>query len=534
VSTHAAPLAPEDPGRAIRSYSGTLKVLAIVALCIEIPIALFLRFGVALPMWLDEALTVNIARLPLSAIPGALRRDGAPPLYYVLLHFWMQIVGTSVTSVRALSGVFSVAALVVTWWVVRRIFDAETSWVTVALLAGSPFAVYYATEARMYSLLALEAVLCLWALNCVLARGQWSAVVALGVVVGSMLSTHYWSIYFLASLGIWLVVRASLRRGAERRLTLHALAGFALGGLLFLPWVPTFLYQAAHTGTPWGQVPPATIISDTIVHFTENQAALHQIASLHSALLSGSYLVLCGLGIVGLAVGRFVTALDWRTRTRSRVVAIATFGTLVLGSAAAWLSGNVVTQRYASAAFIPLLIVIALGIGTFGDAWLRFLLTLAVAGASLWAAEEYRTTARTQSVQVAKQLAIHGAPGDVVAFCPDQLGPSTMRLVPAGRYRTVTYPLGSSAELINWVDYERRIAHQSGVTFAHGLLRLAGNHHIFVVWQPYAWGLHGRCGQIVTTLSTTPKVTTKPLVSVNDARYFQPMAMWEFIPPGTK
>ena len=39
-------------------------------------------------LWLDEALTVNIARLPLSQLQDALKHDGAPPLYYVLLHFW--------------------------------------------------------------------------------------------------------------------------------------------------------------------------------------------------------------------------------------------------------------------------------------------------------------------------------------------------------------------------------------------------------------------------------------------------------------
>jgi hypothetical protein len=32
-------------------------------------------------MWLDEALTVNVARLPLSQLNAALRHDGAPPLY---------------------------------------------------------------------------------------------------------------------------------------------------------------------------------------------------------------------------------------------------------------------------------------------------------------------------------------------------------------------------------------------------------------------------------------------------------------------
>jgi uncharacterized membrane protein len=44
-------------------------------------------------LWLDEAQSVAFARLPMHSIPGALRQDGAPPLYYELLHVWMRVFG---------------------------------------------------------------------------------------------------------------------------------------------------------------------------------------------------------------------------------------------------------------------------------------------------------------------------------------------------------------------------------------------------------------------------------------------------------
>lgn len=66
-------------------------------------------------MWLDEALTVNIARAPLHLIPHLLRDDGAPPLYYVLLHFWMKVFGTSDLGARSLSGAIGVITLPVAW-----------------------------------------------------------------------------------------------------------------------------------------------------------------------------------------------------------------------------------------------------------------------------------------------------------------------------------------------------------------------------------------------------------------------------------
>ena len=53
--------------------------------------------------WMDEAITTGIASHPLSAIPGLLRHDGSPPLYYFLLHFWIQAFGASETATHWLS-----------------------------------------------------------------------------------------------------------------------------------------------------------------------------------------------------------------------------------------------------------------------------------------------------------------------------------------------------------------------------------------------------------------------------------------------
>ena len=65
-----------------------------------------LRFATRSSLWLDEALSVNIARLPIGDIASWLRHDGHPPLYYVVLHGWIELFGSGDTAVRALSGVF--------------------------------------------------------------------------------------------------------------------------------------------------------------------------------------------------------------------------------------------------------------------------------------------------------------------------------------------------------------------------------------------------------------------------------------------
>ena len=111
-----------------------------------------LRFVTTSPLWLDEALSVNIARLPLGDIPEALRHDGHPPLYYLLLHGWMELFGEGDVAVRALSGVFSVATLPLAWSPAAASAGAARRGRSLVVLALSPFAIRYATEARMYSL----------------------------------------------------------------------------------------------------------------------------------------------------------------------------------------------------------------------------------------------------------------------------------------------------------------------------------------------------------------------------------------------
>ena len=98
---------PEEIVR-VPGLEGRARSVAVVGVVLVVAVGIVLRFDTRSALWLDEALTVNISSLPLHTIPGALRDDGAPPAYYVLLHFWMQVFGTSDLATRSLAGVIGV------------------------------------------------------------------------------------------------------------------------------------------------------------------------------------------------------------------------------------------------------------------------------------------------------------------------------------------------------------------------------------------------------------------------------------------
>ena len=68
-------------------------------------------------LWFSEANAIGIAHHSLGQLPGVARNGGAAPLYYVLLHFWIDVVGSSATDAHALSLLFGLVTIPVAMWV---------------------------------------------------------------------------------------------------------------------------------------------------------------------------------------------------------------------------------------------------------------------------------------------------------------------------------------------------------------------------------------------------------------------------------
>ncbi|HEX6026691.1 MAG TPA: glycosyltransferase family 39 protein [Solirubrobacter sp.] len=246
-----------------------LRARSLVSAWVTVPLGIGALVAISLLLrttelgigfWIDEGLSVGIADRPLADIPPALRADGSPPLYYMLLHFWLDIAGRSEAAVRGLSLLFGLMAIPAAWWAGKVIWDSmRAAWFAAILMAFNPFLSQYSQEARMYSLVALLAIP---ATACFLRayardtpnRRPWIAGFAVSVAVA--LYTHNWPIFFTVSAAIAWAVLFKLAPALRRRELLRdGLLGFGGAFILYLPWIPTTLYQAAHTGAPWSDQP---------------------------------------------------------------------------------------------------------------------------------------------------------------------------------------------------------------------------------------------------------------------------------------
>jgi mannosyltransferase len=504
-----------------------------------VAVGLVLRFWTRSGLWLDEALTVDIARLPLHAIPEALKHDGAPPLYYYLLHFWISLFGQSNDAVRALSGIIAVLTLPVAWLCGKRFGGRAVAWTTLVLLASAPFAVYYGTEARMYALIILETGLGFLALQRAIEKPRPGNLIAVAVVAAALLYTQYWSLYLLGVTGLWLLVSIvrDRRHGRAQSAPLPAFLALVVGGVLFLPWLPTFIYQSKHTATPWAAPPNFSAVINAVTGFTDNQGSTLSTGTNQGRLLAVVYFAMLALALFGLGKSNRLIELDLHTRPRSRGATFIVVGTLFAAIAGGIITRSAFSSRYAAVIFLPLLLLIALGTTTLLSPKVRAAVVAVAVIAGLVSSAQNVTTQRTQAGQVAAVINTHAAAGDVVAFCPDQLGPSVYRQVQhTGRYDMVTYPRRTGPAIVDWVDYANAVHGANPAAFADFVAQKAGSHTVWLVWQPGYQTYGIRCEQIASNLSTLATKSgggARNFVINRPALFYEPMNLTEFVFAGS-
>ena len=77
-------------------------------------------------LWLDEAIGYLAAKLPVSQIANNKVQSSYPPFYYLLLHFWLQIVLDSDTTVELLSTIFGILLTPAIYLLSQELFKNHT------------------------------------------------------------------------------------------------------------------------------------------------------------------------------------------------------------------------------------------------------------------------------------------------------------------------------------------------------------------------------------------------------------------------
>jgi uncharacterized membrane protein len=429
----------------------------------------------------------------------------------------MKVFGTGDAAARSLSGIFGIATLPLMWIAARRYAGRIAAVGAVVLLATSPFAVRYSTEARMYSMVIFFVVAGWLVVRAALDAPTPLRLVAIALVSGLLALTHYWSFYLLAATVLLLLW---LWRKHAQPAALRVSVAIMAGAILFLPWLPSFIEQSKHTGTPWGGPErPAQIFT---ISFTDWGGGPNG-----EAQFLGIALVLLVLLAIFAAArdGRHID-LDLRTRAKARPEAYVAFATIVIATVAAYASSSAFSSRYTAVVFPIVILLAGLGLTAFADVRVRVGILVVLSLLGLLGASRNERGERTQNGHIADFIVSRGAPGDVVAFCPDQLGPSTMRHIPP-TFKGMAFPNGSDPHLVDWVDYAKRQHAGSPNAFASLVDKAAGPRFVWLVWADGYRTLDTKC---VKTVNALEKLRPSWLELLAPGQQFEHAALYLFGP----
>src|SRR5882757_9388410 len=229
VAARARALPRLDPLR-----FGVASVVAIVGALMLISLYLRTR-ALGASLWMDEGLSIGIAGQPFFDIPHVLIQDGSPPLYYMLLHVWMDIFGDGPGATQGLSVAIAMLAVPGGFWAGWSLFGRRAGLILAVLAAVNPFLTTYAEETRMYSLMVLLSLLVTAAYVNIYVYRRRGYLPLFAVLLAAIVYTHNWGLFVGVGLGVGLV--PIFLSGEDRRALLKdVLIGFGVAVLLYLPW----------------------------------------------------------------------------------------------------------------------------------------------------------------------------------------------------------------------------------------------------------------------------------------------------------
>jgi mannosyltransferase len=350
--------------------------------------------------WLDEAFSVSISQQRLlDMLRMVVRTDTHPPLYYLMLKFWL-LFSQSEAWVRFLSVIFSTFSIFLIYYLVTLLYqDKRAGLLGAAILAFSPFQIWYAQEARMYAALTFFVLASACFFFRALQNGErrdWA-----GYVLTTTLALYVdnGAVWYMVALVIFSMVSA--RRYWNRA------AGWLLSNLaivsLYLFWTPFFYLQIRQvTQSFWLPPPSVQSIIETFLDFHSYNFPLVGISLLYmAAIFVFAYIVpgknwrrqLASLWLFLPVVISLLLSLR-QPIFLSRNLIAASLGYYLLTTDTIWKFQN---RKVILALFVPLLVMNLVSIGW--NTWIE-------------QKEDWRDAAQTVA------FSAYDKPGGLVVFVP--------------------------------------------------------------------------------------------------------------------
>lgn len=194
-------------------------------------------------LWNDEATTIfGSQEKIIDIIKYFWTSDWNPPLFWILMHFWINFFGISEIATRSLALVFGMGTIFVTYALAQSFFNKKVALLSAFLMSISVFAIAYSQEARMYSLLMFLSLFSMYFFHLLLTKRKKKFFYVYLLFSLFIVLTH--------TLGILLILAQTaylLLRHKKNVFFLKILASHILFFLLAVLWILFLSKHAANT-----------------------------------------------------------------------------------------------------------------------------------------------------------------------------------------------------------------------------------------------------------------------------------------------
>ena len=281
-----APIDASPAARAVARRAVWLRRAERWLLLAVVGFGLYLRLTSAkmqADLWYDEAYSFQVASRPMGEMMRLLYLGGDtnPPLYTVVLHFWLKIARGDFF-VKLLSLLFGTATMVLLHVVGRRVAGPVAGLTAAFLFAVAEWGIYYSIEARPYAMLFFLTLLSTYFYLRILRRVGFARTTrrrgahfrpAYVAATAAAIYTHWFGLLLIPThlLGLWIYRRrASSWLGYLRWLVP---IGVLVCPLPFFLW-NEFQVQSAVGGFSWPGAPDLPYVIEYLQHVVGGERLL--------------------------------------------------------------------------------------------------------------------------------------------------------------------------------------------------------------------------------------------------------------------
>lgn len=235
-------------------------------------------------VWRDEAFSYFMAKPNIIQVIINTAHDFNPPVYYLLLHFWMKLTGPSDEGLRILSLIAHLTTVLIVYIFAEKKMSKKFASFVAAFTLLNPMLLYYAFEIRMYSFFALFTAAAFYFFY--FKNWKWYTIF---VVLG--LYTHSFFLLILVSFALYLFITHPL----NRKNIWFTLKPF----IFFLPWLPVLAIQFINSKNSWLFPVDTQLITSVLGNlFTSFEGTPGNYWG-YTAILSGIILFFIMIGLIG-------------------------------------------------------------------------------------------------------------------------------------------------------------------------------------------------------------------------------------------